>query len=153
MGEVLEYKRRLEEKRRHPKNFPDSQPVFRAILKSEFDKVGGFTPGGYNDDWSLSNKLGYEAENSPDAIFYHKNPSSIKEIFRHAMWVGKRKYKMGLVGYIVAIIRVSLPFSIINGLLKGLLNKNLRFLIFKIVYDLGTLIGILVYMFSGRGAK
>ena len=42
-----------EAKKRHPKDYPDHQPVFRAILKSEFDSVGGFTPGGYNDDWSL----------------------------------------------------------------------------------------------------
>ena len=32
-------------KRRHPKNYPNHQPVFRAVLKSEFDRVGGFTPG------------------------------------------------------------------------------------------------------------
>ena len=41
-----------EDKKRHPKNYPDHETVFRAILKSEFDKVGGFTPGGYDDDWS-----------------------------------------------------------------------------------------------------
>lgn len=45
-----------QEKRRHPKNYPDKQKVFRAVLKTEFDRVGGFTPGGYNDDWSLSKK-------------------------------------------------------------------------------------------------
>jgi glycosyltransferase involved in cell wall biosynthesis len=142
-----------EEKRRHPKNYPDTQPVFRAILKSEFEKVNGFTPGGYNDDWSLWEKLGYEAESAPGATFYHKNPGSLAEIFGHAKWVGKRKYKLGIFGYLVAILRVLLPFSIIIGLWKGLLNKNLRFLIFKIVYDFGILIGILLYMFSGRGAK
>ena len=87
-------------RRRHPKNYPDYQPVFRAILKSEFDKVGGFTPGGYDDDWSLYGKLGYEAVNAPGAIFYHKNPSSLGEVFSHAKWVGKRKYKLGFVGYL-----------------------------------------------------
>ncbi|MEJ2348084.1 MAG: glycosyltransferase family 2 protein [Patescibacteria group bacterium] len=39
-----------EVKRRHPANYPDKQKVFRAILKSEFERVGGFTPGGYTDD-------------------------------------------------------------------------------------------------------
>lgn len=142
-----------EEKRRHPKNFPDHQPVFRAILKSEFDRVGGYTPGGYNDDWSLWQKLGYEAEASHGAIFYHKNPATLSEIFRHAQWVGKRKYKMGFIGYLVGLVRSSLPVSIVLGLVKGIMNNNLRFVIFKIVYDFGVFVGILKFMLSGRGAK
>ena len=142
-----------EEKHRHPKNYPDKQPVFRAILKSEFEKVAGFTPGGYNDDWSLWEKLGYEATSAPGAIFYHKNPSSLEEIFRHAKWVGKRKYKMGFIGYAVALLRASLPVSLAIGLYKGFKSKDLQFMIFKIVYDFGILIGILQYMFSGKGAK
>lgn len=142
-----------EEKRRHPKNYPDHQPVFRAILKSEFEKVGGFTPGGYDDDWSLSKKLGYEAIAAPGAVFYHKNPSSLGEIFKHARWVGKRKYKLGYLGYAVALLRSSFPASIIVGLYKSLKNKNLRFVIFKAVYDFGIFTGVLEYMFSGRGSK
>lgn len=142
-----------EEKRRHPKNFPDHQPVFRAILKSEFDKVGGFTPGGYDDDWSLSRKLGYEAISAPDAVFYHKNPSSLGEIFSHARWVGKRKYKLGFIGYLIAMVRVSLPISILIGLYKSVISRSLQFVIFKVVYDFGILIGILEYILSGKGAK
>ncbi len=142
-----------EEKRRHPKNFPDHQPVFRAILKSEFDKVGGFTPGGYDDDWSLSRKLGYEAISAPDAVFYHKNPSSLGEIFSHARWVGKRKYKLGFIGYLIAMVRVSLPISILIGLYKSIISRSLQFVIFKVVYDFGILIGILEYILSGKGAK
>jgi glycosyltransferase involved in cell wall biosynthesis len=142
-----------EEKRRHPKDYPDHQPVFRAILRSEFNKVGGFTPGGYDDDWSLSKKLGYEAANAPGAIFYHKNPSSLTEIFNHAKWVGKRKYKLGILGYLVASIRSSFPFSVIVGLYKGFKNKDSRFMIFKIVYDFGVLLGILEYIISGKQTK
>lgn len=142
-----------EEKKRHPSLYPDHQPVFRAILKSEFDRVGGFAPGGYDDDWSLSKKLGYEAINAPGAIFYHKNPESLPEIFKHAKWVGKRKYKMGYIGYLVGLIRSSLPVSVIVGLAKGLMNKELRFVIFKIVYDFGIFYGILQFMVSGKGAK
>lgn len=142
-----------EEKKRHPSLYPDHQPVFRAILKSEFDRVGGFAPGGYDDDWSLSKKLGYEAINAPGAIFYHKNPESLPEIFKHAKWVGKRKYKMGYIGYLVGLIRSSLPVSVIVGLAKGLISKELRFVIFKIVYDFGIFYGILQFMVSGKGAK
>lgn len=142
-----------EPRHRHPKNYPDHQPVFRAILKSEFDRVGGYTPGGYDDDWSLGKKLGYDAVAAPGAIFYHKNPSSLSEIFRHAQWVGKRKYKLGIIGDFVAIFRVLFPFSIILGLIKGALNRELRFVIFKVVYDFGIFVGIVKYIFSNTGAK
>lgn len=142
-----------ESKRRHPKNYPEFQPVFRAILKSEFEKVGGFVPGGYNDDWSLFQSLGYMAQAAPDAIFFHKNPENLIEVFKHAKWVAKRKYKMGVIGYLAALIRVSFPISIIIGIYKSIAYQFLPFLIFKIVYDLGAFVGILDFVVSGKGAK
>lgn len=142
-----------ERKKRHPKNYPDTQKVFRAILKSEFDRVGGFTAGGYNDDWSLSEKLGYEATVAEKAIFFHKNPDNLKEIFKHAQWVGKRRYKLGAIGYMVALIRASLPVSVFLGILRSTYYMLPAYLIFKIVYDFGVFIGIIKYMFTNKGAK
>jgi glycosyltransferase involved in cell wall biosynthesis len=142
-----------EPRRRHPKGYPDHQPVFRAILKSEFDKVGGFTPGGYNDDWSLSQKLGYEATNAPGAIIYHRNPGSLKEIFWQAKWAAKRKYKLGLLGLFLALLRVSLPCSLVVGITKGLRFGTPSFVIFKIVYDFGSFLGVLQYSITKRGWK
>lgn len=137
-----------QEKRRHPKNYPDHQSVFRAILKSEFDKVHGFTPGGYDDDWSLSKKLGYKAVNAPGAVFYHKNPDSLTEVFNHAKWVAKRNYRFGFIGEAVVLIRSSFPFSIIIGLYKSFINAQPMFLVFKLVYDFGIFVGILEKIFS-----
>ena len=142
-----------EEKRRHPKNYTDFQPVFRAILKSEFERVNGFEAGGYDDDWSLYRKLGYKARSAEGAIFYHKNPESLSEVYNHAKWVGKRKYKMGYLGYLVALIRASLPVSLVLGLFKGIKNMELRFLIFKIVYDFGLSIGVLEMILKGKMGK
>lgn len=142
-----------ENKKRHPKKYPDTQKVFRAILRTEFDRVGGFTAGGYNDDWSLSEKLGYEAVVAEKAIFFHKNPDNITEIFKHAQWVGKRKYKFGLLGYIIGLIRSSLPVSLVVGLLKAFIYGQPMFLIFKIVFDYGVFVGILKYIFTKQGSK
>ena len=143
-----------EEKKRHPKNYPDTQKVFRAILKKEFDKVGGFDPqGGYMDDWTLSKKLGYEAVSAPGAIFYHENPESLGEIFRQARWIGKRPYKLGIVGDFVSLIRSSFPFSIIIGIFKSILSGNFAFLIFKPVYDFGIFMGVIEKLFGGKLAK
>jgi len=147
-----------EDKKRHPKNYPDHQPVFRAILKSEFDRVGGFNPGGYDDDWSLSKKLGYEADScdqfySPKALFFHKNPSSLNEIFNHAKWVGKRKYKLGMLGDFIALVRSSLPVSLCIGVYKSVISSTYQFLIFKIVYDFGIFVGILDFLINGKSSK
>jgi glycosyltransferase involved in cell wall biosynthesis len=142
-----------EEKRRHPKNYPDRQKVFRAIFKNEFIKVGGFTPGGYNDDWSLSEKLGYDAGNAPGAIFYHANPSSLHEVFFHAKWVGKRPYKLGILGKGFALLRASLPISILIGTLKSIIFLTPLFLIFKILYDAGIFFGILESIFTNKLSK
>lgn len=142
-----------ESKRRHPKNYPDRQPVFRAILKSEFLRVGGFTPGGYNDDWSLAKKLGYDATNAPGAIFYHENPGSLHEVFFHAKWVGKRPYKLGIIGDAIALIRVFLPITILIGLIKSITKKEPAFIIFKIVYNTAITLGILEKVFYGKLAK
>jgi glycosyltransferase involved in cell wall biosynthesis len=143
-----------EEKKRHPKNYPDTQSVFRAILKKEFNKVGGFDPmGGYMDDWTLSKKLGYEAVSAPGAIFYHKNPESLGEIFRQARWIGKRPYKLGLVGDFISLIRSSFPFSIIIGIFKSIFSGNLGFLVFKPVYDFGIFMGVIEKLFGGKLAK
>jgi glycosyltransferase involved in cell wall biosynthesis len=142
-----------EPKHRHPKNYPDRQPVFRAILKNEFDRVGGFTPGGYDDDWSLSRKLGYEAVNAPAAIFYHKNPATLNEVYKQAKWVGKRKYKFGILGYIVGMVRATLPVSIIIGLFKSFTFHFLPFTLFKLVYDFGIIVGIFELLTKGKSSK
>lgn len=142
-----------EDKKRHLKNYPDNQPVFRAILKPEFDRVGGFTPGGYNDDWSLSEKLGYEAIAAPGAVFYHKNPQTLSEVFNHAKWVGKRPYKLGIVGSLIALIRSSFPVSLAFGLYKSLVHREPAFILFKVIYDLGIFIGVINYLITGKGSK
>ncbi|MFH1971303.1 MAG: glycosyltransferase family 2 protein [Patescibacteria group bacterium] len=135
-----------EDRKRHPKNYPDRQKVFRAILKKEFDRVGGFTPGGYDDDWSLGIKLGFDAVDVEGAKFYHQNPASFSEIFKQAKWIGKREYKFGLIGSFIALLRASLPVSIIIGFSKFIAKGEPAFLFFKIVYDLGIFIGILEHL-------
>ena len=142
-----------ENKRRHSKDYPDKQKVFRAILKSEFDKVGGFTPGGYTDDYSLSEKLGYRAITVNGSIFYHKNPDTLIEVYKHAKWVGKRDYKLGRIGLFVALFRSSLPVSILIGLVKAAVNFQPPFIIFKIIYDVGLFVGILELLITGKAAK
>lgn len=137
------YNFHLPAKKRLPDNYPDHAPVFRAILKSEFDKVGGFDSKGYNDDWTLSEKLVYQAQAVKGAIYYHYNPESLTEVFQQAKWRVKRKYKLGLWGELGNLFIFTLPFSIILGSLKAISRGEPELLIFKIIFDLGSFLGLL----------
>ena len=124
----------------HKENYPDKQPVFRAILKKEFIKVGGFSPIGYIDDYTLSEKLGILATVVSGAKFYHKNPESLSEIFKQARWIGKSEYKRKKIKNenlmrMFALVRFSLVFSLIHGIYGMIKYKLPQYLMFKIIYD------------------
>jgi glycosyltransferase involved in cell wall biosynthesis len=137
----------------HPDSYSNTQKVFRAILKKEFESSGGFDErGGYTDDY-LSDRVGTEAVVAPGAIFYHANPSSLNEVFIQSKWMAKRKYKLGIIGLGVALFRVSLPMSLLTGVVVSIINLSPGFLIFKIIADFGSFVGIMEYTFKGKVAK
>ena len=144
--------------RMHPKNYPDTQSVFRAILKKEFDRVGGFSPIGYIDDYTLSEKLGIQADVAKEAIFYHKNPENLLEIYSQARWIGKSEYKRKKVKNedlmrLFALIRFSLPFSFMHGIVGSLKYRLPQYFIFKIIYDLAVEISLFRSFFREQPNK
>jgi glycosyltransferase involved in cell wall biosynthesis len=143
---------RVDKRQRVEAGPPKYGTDFRAILKSEFDKVGGFENIGYTDTWSLFAKLGVRPLNTK-AICYHKNPDTLSAVFRQARWSAKRPYKYGLLGTIYALLRSSLPVSLVVGIAKAIKNKVCNFVFFKLVYDLGRFIGILEMLFTGKLSK
>jgi glycosyltransferase involved in cell wall biosynthesis len=129
--------------RMHPEKYPSFQNVFRAIKKEAFISVGGFdTNVGYTDDWTIAKKLGQLAIQVEGAIFYHRNPDSLAEIFSQAKWMAKRPYKLGIIGTTITLIRVSFPFSLLFGIIKSIQFKTLKYLIFRLVFDFGQFLGI-----------
>lgn len=144
--------------RMHPKNYPDTQKVFRAILKKEFERAGGFTNIGYIDDYTLSEKLGILATAAPGAIFYHRNPETLAEVYSQARWIGKSEYKRRKIKNEflmkwIAIIRYPLPFSLIRGMLGSAKNELPQYLIFKLVYDLAIEISLIGSFFGEQPYK
>ncbi|QQG44108.1 MAG: glycosyltransferase family 2 protein [Candidatus Roizmanbacteria bacterium] len=114
---------------------------FRAILKSEFERVGGFNNVGYTDTWTLSKKLGYKPINAPGAIYFHNNPETYSEVINSSQWIGKRQYRLGKIGSLIAIIRSFILFSLFKGIVKALKYKEATFIPFQIIYDLGITAG------------
>ncbi len=137
---------------RYKKNVA-SERVFRAIRKKEFLSVGGFDPGGYTDDYSLSRKLGFLPLVIDDAIIYHQNPEKLTEVFFHAKWVSKRSYKYGVLGIIYTFLKLNLLMSFAVGAFKAVKYKEARFLVFKIVYDFGAILGLVEYFIFKKGYK
>ena len=123
-------------------NYPGQRKVFRAILKSEFDKVKGFDLIGYNDDWTLPNKLGYQPK-STQALMWHHNPDSLTAIFSQAAWRGQRKYKLGVLGTIFTLVKHNAAGSFLVGSIKAIKTATPAFLLFKLTFDLGISLGAL----------
>ena len=138
-----------EDQKRFPKSPPKYGTDYRAILKSKFEQVGGFDNIGYTDTWSLFSKLG-QRPLATHAICYHNNPDSLRSVYKQAKWVAKRPYKLGVVGSLLALLRTSLPASLLTGLAKSLSHRAPAFLVFKIVYDLGRFVGILELLTTGK---
>ena len=142
------YNASIPENRMIPRKAPNFSPVFRAILKEEFMKVGGFTPRGYDDDWTLSEKLGYTATVARGAKYFHYNPEFLLEVFKKAKWMATRKHKFGIIGRFYRLLRLSFPFSLIEGLIKSRRYREPRFIIFKIIFDFGYSIGLIKSIFK-----
>lgn len=128
-----------------PTDYPDNAPVFRAILKNKFEKVGGFdTTGEYTDDWSLSRKLKTKSRLAKGAIYYHSNPDSLAEVWKQARWIGKNEFVCGnLLRKIKSLLFYCLPFSLTIGTYKTIASASLFFLYFKIVYDFAVWLSVI----------
>lgn len=138
-----------------PPNYPSSSPVFRAILKTKFDSVGGFsTSGEYTDDWSLSRKLGTKSTLAKGALYYHVNPSSLEEVWNQARWIGKSEFISGsLPRKIRSLIFYTFPISFIIGIYKSKSSGNFSFIMFKLIYDFAVWISVVKSFLGEQKAK
>ena len=138
-------------KKRIPKDFPNEATVFRAILRSAFESVGGFDEGGgYTDDWSLSRKLGRRSTAVLDATVYHTNPDTLSEIWAAARWIGRGEF---LRRSMTSLVRFSVPCSLGIGIIKAFRFREPYFPVFKIVYDVGIWISVVESFVRRETAK
>jgi glycosyltransferase involved in cell wall biosynthesis len=90
--------RRLGNPRLLPADFPDQWANYKALVREEFLRVGGYEDVGYGEDMTLAPKLGCLAIAAPGARCLHFNPDSPSEIFANARWIG-RGYDIGEVAH------------------------------------------------------
>lgn len=138
-----------------PADYPAQAPVFRAILKSEFDRAGGFEVNvGYTDDWSLSKKLNKKAEAAPGAVFFHRNPDNLTEVWKQARWFGKNEFlTKSLVRKLYNLVRYFPLLSLFKGIYGSVVYREPEFLVFKIVYDSAVFTSVFYSFLNEQNAK
>lgn len=134
--------------------------VFRAIRKDVFLKAGGFDEKkGYCDD-----NLGDKNMRSifvEEAFCYHYNPSSLKEVFQSAVWIGRgivptfpsELPSLMKAKKVVSRLMKHSIFSPLNGVRFTIKHREPLFWLFKLVYDFGIAFGIITYVLYKRTAK
>lgn len=147
--------RNVPKERMLPTNYPDTSPVFRAILKKEFASVDGFElSGDYTDDWSLSEKLNKKATLATGAKYFHSNPETVKEVWTQARWIGKNRFISGdLLRKCKSMMVYSLPMAVVIGCIKSILNMKPAFIIFKIIYNTSVFASVLGSFFNSSKSK
>lgn len=115
--------------------------AFRAIRKDKFHIKKGFNPRwGFMDDRSI---FGTDLKVcvAKDALCFHNNPDSLKETFYSSRWIGR---SVEFKPTISNLLKYSIINSIRNSIRKIRNGAPIRFLFFKIIFDLGIEAGILM---------
>lgn len=117
----------------------DKDTRFRAIRKEKFLSTGGYLKTtGYGEDSILPFPESVRAEN---AICYHYNPDTLSDVFLSARWMGRSK---NMKKNLNNLFRYSILNSVIVSSKKIYQGAPVAFLLYKIVFDFGIFIGILM---------
>lgn len=139
--------------------------IFRAILKSEFKKMGGFDPKyGYADDMTFCFKYGIRSKIVDSAWCYHKNPETLKEVFKQSRWIGASLNNFFLKNKLLK--HLTLPFLLLVSplailffsLKKCYKIKNFKLLlpwmfVFMIARYFGIIAGIYNKLYKGTNVR
>lgn len=148
---------KLPDKRRQPLSVPENEEIYRAVRTDFFLDSGGFNENeGRADDSSIARRTGILSKIIPDAICYHKNFETPKELFVDAIWHGRNMVATNrtfLRSILVLLIYKNPMLEILRGLLLSLIKKEPRMIPYSGTYTLGYLIGVSRAICSGYYLK
>ena len=121
--------------------------VYRAVLASEFRRVGGFDDVGYLDDQTLFPKLGVRARWVSEAKCAHYNAETAGEVFAMGVWGAHSIFvlhgRRALLHY--------LPLLSVPRALRAASRKRRPCVaVFEAVYEAGVCAGLLRRLLTGQ---
>ena len=128
--------------------------IFRAIRRSKFLEMGGFDPKyGYADDQTFYYKYNITPKVAKGTTCFHRNPETIKETYKQAIWIGrswKRRFpilKIPILNWIVFlfIALLTIPKIIIKSISSKMAFRSISFSFILKFYSLkfyGYLVGL-----------
>lgn len=146
-----------------PENANDVK-IFRAIRKSKFMELGGFDPKyGYADDQTFWFKYKINPTVAENTICYHKNPESLKAVYKQSVWIGASidnvLTNMFLLRYLSPLFLIILSPLVIpllavrKSFKQDLLNELHLMLIFIFFRYFGTINGIFRNVYLKRNYR
>jgi len=134
--------------------------IFRAIRKNKFLELGGFDPKyGYADDQTFFLRYNIAPKVAKNTTCYHKNPESLKQVFKQSRWIGasiRNKLINNPISpiFLILLSPIAIPLLSIR---KCYVNRcwNLFFpmLVFMIVRYFGSIFGLLRKNYLGSNTR
>lgn len=128
-------------------------------------KMGGFDPKyGYADDLTFYFKYGLSSDLADNAICFHKNPDTLKAVYRQSKWIGasirSKLFTLPAISHLAPIAMILLsPLAIpYLSIKKAYKNKDFKILfpwmfIFMTARYFGTISGIFRKTYLGKNVR
>jgi glycosyltransferase involved in cell wall biosynthesis len=123
-----------------PQQIEEGSPIYRAVWREDFIRVGGFDDTGHTDDHTLFPKLGRRAVFVPEAICHHYNVEDLAEVFSQGVWGGKSIYHQWGAR---ALLRYFPAWALIRAGITAWRMRRVAILPYDLVADCGIFWGVL----------
>ena len=138
--------------------------IFRAIRKVDFLSRGGFDPKyGYADDQTLWFKYGLKPVVAHKTICYHKNPDTLRSVYKQSRWIGASLsmgvLKIPIISQLFIIISIFIsPIAIFYLSIKKCfkfrkISLLIPLLVFMTARYLGSIEGIIMKIYMGLNTR
>jgi glycosyltransferase involved in cell wall biosynthesis len=136
----------LPDKRRDALEIPRNVHVYRAVRKDFFLDSGGFSENeGRGDDTSIARRTLVYSTIVPDAICYHKNFETLREILTDAAWHGRNtsvsKNNRTKTFLSILLIKNNPVRELLRGVFLAFDKKEPRMIPYSIIYTFGLIAG------------
>jgi len=120
-------------------------PIYRALRRADYLRVGGFDDTGHTDDHTLYPKLMRRAAFVPQAICYHYNVENLAEVFSQGAWGGKSMYRERGARALLAVFP---PRALVRAVGRAWRLRLPAIAVYDLVADTGAFWGILRLWFG-----